>query len=141
MKPNREELAESAELPIDTVADVILAAERMRAQGARTVLASLGVDGAVLVDDQGVRWGESPVDGGRSAVGAGDAMLAGFLAASSAGGDALAEALAWGAAAVRLPGSRMPGTSDVDRASVRVPPTPDRTRRLHAPQHGMERIQ
>jgi 1-phosphofructokinase len=141
VKPNREELAESADLPIDNVADVILAAERMRARGARTVLASLGVDGAMLVDDQGVRWGESPVDRGRSAVGAGDAMLAGFLAASSAGGDALVEALAWGAAAVRLPGSRMPGPSDVDRASVRVPPTPDHTRRLHAPQHGMERIQ
>lgn len=140
VKPNREELAESVGSRLHTVADAILAAQRVRAAGARTVLASLGADGAVLVDDQGVRWGESPVDHGRSTVGAGDAMLAGYLAAAATGGDVLTEALSWGAAAVRLPGSRMPGPSDVDRTGVRVPPTPDRTRRLRRQENGMERI-
>jgi 1-phosphofructokinase len=32
----------------------------------------------------------------------------------------LAEALAWGAAAASLPGSRMPGPGDLDRAAVRL---------------------
>jgi 1-phosphofructokinase len=142
VKPNRDELAETVGFRIDTVADAIRAAEAMRVAGAEAVLASLGADGAVLVGERGARWGESPVDRGRSAVGAGDAMLAGYLAAGTTGGDALVEALSWGAAAVRFPGSRMPGPSDVDRASVRVHPTPDLLRPLSGPHHahGMEQI-
>jgi 1-phosphofructokinase len=140
VKPNRDELAESAGSPIDTIADAVLAAEAMRAAGAEAVLASLGADGAVLVDGRGVRYGESPVDRGRSAVGAGDAMLAGYLAGGVTGGDVLIEALSWGAAAVRFPGSRMPGPDDVDRAAVRVHASADLTRALLGPHHGMEPI-
>ena len=141
IKPNREELAESVGFGIDTLADAVRAAEVLRDKGARTVLASLGADGAVLVDEQGVRYGESPVDRGRSAVGAGDAMLAGYLAGGVTGVDALVEALSWGAAAVRLPGSRMPGPDDVDRGSVRVHTSVDLTRALNGERHTMERIQ
>ncbi|MCT2584303.1 1-phosphofructokinase [Actinophytocola sp. S1-96] len=142
VKPNRDELAETVGFRIDTVADAIRAAEAMRAAGAEAVLASLGADGAVLVGERGARWGESPVDRGRSAVGAGDAMLAGYLAAGTSGSEPLVEALSWGAAAVRFPGSRMPGPSDVDRARVRVHPTPDLLRPLSGPhhEHGMEQI-
>jgi len=140
VKPNREELAESVGFRIDTISDAVRAATAMRAAGAEAVLASLGADGAVLVDGEGVRYGESPVDGGRSAVGAGDAMLAGYLAGGVTGGDVLVEALSWGAAAVRFPGSRMPGPDDVDRASVRVHASVDLTRALQGPHHGMEPI-
>jgi 1-phosphofructokinase len=106
------------------------------------VLASLGADGAVVVDEDGVRYGESPVDRGRSAVGAGDAMLAGFLAAGVSSGDPLVEALSWGAAAVRFPGSRMPGPSDVERGAVLMHGTADLSRQLRGPhqEHGMEQI-
>ncbi|RZS39220.1 1-phosphofructokinase [Herbihabitans rhizosphaerae] len=142
VKPNRDELAEFAGARIDTVGDAVRAAEKMRGAGAGTVLASLGVDGAVLVDGSGARWGESPVDRGRSAVGAGDAMLAGFLAAGADGEHALIEALAWGAAAVRLPGSRMPGPGDVERGAVRLHGAADLSRPLREPHqpHGMERV-
>lgn len=184
VKPNRDELAESVGFRIDTVADAVRAAEAIRAAGAETVLASLGEDGAVLVDADGVRYGESPVDHGRSAVGAGDAMLAGYLAAATVGhdfgsavgsgaenygnvgrngstntsmndateaggpvgggvgGDVLVEALSWGAAAVRFPGSRMPGPSDVDRSAVCVHATADLSRQLSGPHqvHWMEQI-
>ena len=139
VKPNRDELAEFAGFPIATIGDAVRAASRVREAGAETVLASLGADGAVLVGAQGVRYGESPVDRGRSAVGAGDAMLAGYLAGGVTGGDALVEALSWGAAAVRLPGSRMPGPDDVDRTSVRVHASVDQTRPLSS--HGMEQTQ
>jgi 1-phosphofructokinase len=47
-------------------------------------------------------------------------MLAGFLAAGAHGAAALTEALAWGAAAVGLPGSRMPGIDDLRREDVRI---------------------
>ncbi|PXY23009.1 1-phosphofructokinase [Prauserella muralis] len=143
VKPNRDELAEASGSTIETLADAARAAKAMVAAGARTVLASLGADGAVLVDEQGARYGESPVKGGRSSVGAGDAMLAGYLAAGVTGGDALTEALSWGAAAVRLPGSRMPGPADVDRSLVRIQGTPDFSRSLSGQDrvHGMEQIQ
>jgi 1-phosphofructokinase len=127
VKPNADELAAATGMPIRRVGDAVEAAHRLRAAGARTVLASLGADGAVLVEDGGVRYGEAAVAGRRSSVGAGDAMLAGFLAAGGRGEAALVEALAWGAAAVGLPGSRMPGPADIRRDGVKVgPPDPDR---------------
>jgi 1-phosphofructokinase len=76
----------------------------------------------VLVDADTVVSGDSPVDRPRSTVGAGDALLAGFLAAGATGSPALAEALAWGAAAVSLPGSRMPGPESLQRHRVRIHP-------------------
>ncbi|MDG4831350.1 1-phosphofructokinase [Solwaraspora sp. WMMD1047] len=120
LKPNREELAEAVGRRMESLADVVAAAEQLRSWGAAAVLASLGADGAVLVDATGVVSGDCPVARPRSSVGAGDALLAGFLAAGAAGPAALAEGLAWGAAAVRLPGSRMPGPADLNRADVQV---------------------
>lgn len=120
VKPNREELAEATGLPVRTVGDAVAAAQALRAAGPATVLASLGPDGAVLVDADGAVHGEAHVETPRGSVGAGDAMLAGFLAAGGQGVAALAESLAWGAAAAGLPGSAMPRPGDVDRDAVRI---------------------
>jgi 1-phosphofructokinase len=120
IKPNREELAEAAGRPVTTLGEAVAAAGELRRRGARAVLASLGADGALLVDDAGAVHGEAAVPRPRSAVGAGDAMLAGFLAGGGSGPEALAEALAWGAAATSLPGSRMPRPGDLDPSAVRV---------------------
>jgi len=130
VKPNRDELAEAVGRPLHTLGDVVAAAEQLRAWGAGTVLASLGADGAVLVEAGGVLIGECPTAVRRSSVGAGDAMLAGFLAVGAVGAAALAEALAWGAAAVSLPGSRMPGAADIRRDAIRLHQGPDLTRAL-----------
>jgi 1-phosphofructokinase len=130
VKPNREELAEAAGSELVTLGDVIRACESLREAGAGTVLASLGAAGAVLVDESGVLTGVSPVSVPRSTVGAGDALLAGFLAAGAQGEAALVEGLAWGAAAVSLPGSRMPGPKDLDRTRIRIDRDPDRERPL-----------
>jgi 1-phosphofructokinase len=127
VKPNRDELAEVVGRALPSLGDVVDAAHELRSWGAGAVLASLGAEGAVLVDDDGVVVGSAPVDRPRSAVGAGDALLAGFLAAGAKGTDALTEALAWGAAAVSLPGSRMPGPADLQRHRVRIHP-PDELR-------------
>jgi 1-phosphofructokinase len=134
VKPNREELAEAVGAPIDSLRDVVEAAAWLRGRGAAAVLVSLGADGAVLVDGDGVAVGESaPVLEPRSTVGAGDALLAGFLAAGeagAAGAESLAEGMAWGAAAVRLPGSRMPGPGDIHRDDIHVHRRPDLGRSL-----------
>jgi 1-phosphofructokinase len=118
IKPNREELAEATGRQLLTVGDVVAAAEELRGRGVGAVLASLGADGAVLVDETGATFGVATIDRARSAVGAGDSMLAGFLAAGGRGPGALAEALAWGAAAASLPGSRMPTPDDLDHGAV-----------------------
>lgn len=120
VKPNREELAEVSGLPVDTVGQAVTAARTLLERGAKAVLASLGADGAVLVEAAGAWYGRAPVDAPVSSVGAGDATLAGFLAGGGHGPAALREALAFGAAAVRLPGSRMPGPADLDRSAVLI---------------------
>lgn len=120
VKPNQRELAQASGMPVASRADALAAIHRIRAAGARTVLASLGADGALLVDAGGAYHASAEVSAPRSTVGAGDAMLAGFLAAGGSGAEALAEAVAWGAAAVSLPGSRMPTPSDLDRDAVKT---------------------
>ena len=120
VKPNRDELAEVTGQRLATITDVVAAASRLRDLGAGAVLASLGAEGAVLVDDEGAIHGRTPAVPPLSSVGAGDAMLAGFLAAGGKGADALVEALAWGAAAVLQPGSGMPSPHDIDRAAIRL---------------------
>ncbi|MEO3756043.1 1-phosphofructokinase [Streptomyces sp. B6B3] len=132
VKPNADELAEAVGRPLATVGDAVKAAEELCGRGARAVLASLGADGQVLVDASGVAYhGAAPVPAGsvRSDVGAGDASLAGFLTFGGGAGpspasgrypQALAAAVAHGAAAVRLPGSAMPAPGDLDLAAVTV---------------------
>lgn len=116
IKPNLHELAEAVDRPLWTIRDVVDAATQLRAAGAGAVLASLGADGAVLVDGYDILYGSAPVPMLRSAVGAGDALLAGFLAGSGAGPKALIEGLAWAAAACALPGTAVPSAADIDRA-------------------------
>ncbi|MFI1764216.1 1-phosphofructokinase [Streptomyces sp. NPDC020800] len=120
VKPNAEELAEAVGRPLATVGDAMKAAEELRGMGARAVLASLGADGQLLVDDAGAWFGSARVDTVRSNVGAGDSSLAGFLIAGGTGPEALASAVAHGAAAVQLPGSVMPAPADLDPAAVTV---------------------
>lgn len=120
VKPNAEELAQAVGRPLATLGDAVKAAEELRAWGARAVLASLGADGQLLVDEGGVHYGSAPVAAVRSNVGAGDASLAGLLTAGGTGPAALAAAVAHGAAAVQLPGSLMPTPADLDTAAVTV---------------------
>ena len=128
IKPNLEELAEVAGRPLRTLGDVVAAAEDARRTTGGAVLVSLGAAGAVLVDGGTPLHAEARASEVRSAVGAGDNALAGFLAAASVGRDREAtvrEAVAWGSVAVRAPGSLASPVTDADRRSVRVHPTLD----------------
>jgi 1-phosphofructokinase len=122
LKPNEDELAEVVGVVLEKFGDVVAGADKLRSYGVGTVLVSLGPSGAVLVDDAGAFHAEGPTLVPRSTVGAGDALLAGFLASGGEGPAALAEGVAWAAAACVLPGTAMPGPADLHRDEVRLQP-------------------
>ena len=129
VKPNVHELAELTGRVPQTLGEVIEAAQEVRRRGARTVLASLGGDGAILVDATGAVWGHAPVDRVVSTVGAGDAMLAGYLSCPQGRSEALATALQWGAAAVQNEGTLF--SPNAPTAQVTMSATIDLARPLH----------
>ena len=131
VKPNREELQELARRPIVMLGEVIEAARDLIAQGCGAVLVSLGADGAVYVDAATAAHAEARVPDATNPVGAGDALLAGFLAAG-ARVEALPVAVAWAVAAVRSRGTRMRAVTEADRAAVVVHEGIDLSRRLLA---------
>lgn len=129
VKPNLAELEETVGRPLPTVGEVAAATEELVEMGAQAVLASLGPDGALLRSAGGCWYAESPVTA-RNAVGAGDALLAGYLSEGRGGRPALVTAVAWGAAAAALPGSAMPQPHDLRPDLVRVASRVPRDRRL-----------
>ncbi len=134
IKPNVHELGSLAHRPLRTLGDVVGAAEQLRERGVRVVLVSLGADGAVLVDQAGALHGTAPVSQVINTVGAGDALLAGYLqiryADPTAREDALANALRWGAVAVQHAGTTFPDMIAAHtQISVSVGPV-DAARRL-----------
>jgi 1-phosphofructokinase len=115
VKPNAHELAEVTGRLIRTIGDVTAAAEQLRAKGLGTVLVSLGRDGAVLVDGNGALHGRAAAVTAVNTVGAGDAFLAGYLAADASASlraDRLASALRWGATAVQHQGTLLSRVDD-----------------------------
>ena len=130
IKPNADELAELTGVELRTWADVVEQADKLCTEGVGTVLVSLGAHGALLVDSTGVTRAYSPPVEVRSTVGAGDSTLAGFLAAGADGPEALRTAVAFGTAAVTLPGSAMPGPTDTHVDRVVVDEDPDLSRPL-----------
>ncbi len=116
IKPNLEELEELVGQSLPTLGDVLEAARRLIAGGVGAVVVSLGEHGAIGVDEHQAVHAIATVDKPLSTVGAGDCLLAGYLAAIEAGAslaDAVISGVRWGAAAVCLPGSRVPGPADV----------------------------
>ena len=94
IKPNEAELRE-----LCGEGDVQTLAEKAQALGAQNVLCSCGAAGALLLTERGeVIECEAPHGTVKSTVGAGDALLAGFLAALE-NGKSPAEALTYGVAA------------------------------------------
>lgn len=81
IKPNNHELGEIFGVKIESKADVITYAKKMQEKGARNVLVSMAGDGAVLVAEDGsIFQSEAPEGKVVNSVGAGDSMVAGFIA-------------------------------------------------------------
>jgi 1-phosphofructokinase len=129
VKPNLAELEAIAGRRLITLGEAIDAACEVVSRGVGAVLLSMGRDGAIFVDADGaLTHAEAAIDDAVNTVGAGDALLAGFLAAG-ADSASLPEAIAWSVAAVRSPGTRMRAVTDADRAEVIVHDRVDRDRR------------
>ena len=123
IKPNAEELSEVVGRPLLTVGAVGAAARELVAAGVRTVLVSLGGDGAVLVEADAAYYGRAQASRVVNTAGAGDAFLAGYLAAGQEPApERLALALRYGAAAVAQPGTLLtdPPTGPAAAGSVTV---------------------
>ncbi|MEJ3750989.1 hexose kinase [Actinomycetes bacterium KLBMP 9797] len=123
VKPNRDELAELVGRPIDTVTDAIAGGREIRARTGGTVLVSLGADGALLLTEAGGWHAASPPVTPLNSTGAGDALLAGYLADDTARPPArLAYAVSIGASACLAKATADLPDELVDPARVRVRP-------------------
>lgn len=81
IKPNNHELGEIFGVTIQEKEDVVAYAKKLQEKGARNVLISMAGDGAVLVAEDGtVYQSDAPKGKVVNSVGAGDSMVAGFLA-------------------------------------------------------------
>lgn len=81
IKPNNHELGEMFGVKLETEEQIIHYAKELQALGARNVLISMAGDGAILVSEDGAVY-KMGVPSGKvvNSVGAGDSMVAGFLA-------------------------------------------------------------
>lgn len=81
IKPNNYELGELFQVEIKTKEEAIEYANKLRELGARNVLVSMAKEGAVLVCEDGTSYKcRAPEGKVVNSVGAGDSMVAGFLA-------------------------------------------------------------
>ncbi|MDQ1145447.1 1-phosphofructokinase [Bacillus sp. SORGH_AS 510] len=81
IKPNHHELGELFDTTITCVEEVIPYAQKLVEMGAKNVIVSLAGDGAVLINKEIVLFAEVPKGVVKNSVGAGDSMVAGFVAA------------------------------------------------------------
>jgi 1-phosphofructokinase len=81
IKPNHHELGELFETTISNVEEVIPFGKKLVEMGAKNVIVSLAGNGAVLINEHTTLQAEVPRGQVRNSVGAGDSMVAGFLAA------------------------------------------------------------
>ena len=123
IKPNTVELAELTGRSLMTLGDVADAAAELVSRGIQTVLVSLGGDGAVLAEAGTVLHGFAPAERVVNTAGAGDALLAGYLAApaASAAEARLANALRFGASAVAQPGTVFVPPATYPPVTMRAP--------------------
>lgn len=81
IKPNNHELGEIFNVTLEKKDEVVEYAKRLQEKGARNVLVSMAGEGAVLVTENGeVYKADAPKGILKNSVGAGDSMVAGFLA-------------------------------------------------------------
>ena len=119
IKPNDEEL-EAYFGKLDTE-KLIAAAKELHSGGIENVAVSLGAKGSILVSDEGIFRATPPKIDAVSTIGAGDSMIAGFIAAETLGVDdesKLRMASAFGTAACLREGTNPPLPEDISRIAA-----------------------
>ena len=88
IKPNNHELGEIFGKQLNSDEEILECAKKLQQQGAKNVLVSMAGDGAMLLDEYGVCHRVAAYKGTvKNSVGAGDSMVAGFLAGYLQTGD------------------------------------------------------
>ena len=88
IKPNKDELQETFNVKINTKEQIVEYAKKLQEMGAQNVLISLGGDGAILITKEGKEYyKQAPKGKVVNTVGAGDSMVAGFIAGYLENGD------------------------------------------------------
>lgn len=86
IKPNNHELGEMFGVTLKTNEEIVVYARKLKEMGARNVLVSMAGDGAMLLDENGKIHVCGVCKGVvKNSVGAGDSMVAGFIAGSRQG--------------------------------------------------------
>lgn len=81
IKPNNHELEELFNVKLNGIDDIITYAKKLKEMGAKNVLVSMGKDGALLInEDEKVLISNVAKGEVKNSVGAGDSMVAGFIA-------------------------------------------------------------
>lgn len=85
IKPNHHELGELFQTDIQTKEEAAAIAQKLIDGGTENVIVSMGGAGAVFVSKEGAYFAESPKGTVKNTVGAGDSMVAAFMAKIDAG--------------------------------------------------------
>lgn len=81
IKPNNHELGEMFHVKLSGLNDIVKYAKKLQEMGAKNVLISMAGDGALFICQNGkVYFSEAPKGTVKNSVGAGDSMVAGFIA-------------------------------------------------------------
>lgn len=81
IKPNHHEIAEMFNVEIKSIDELLVYGRKLKEMGAQNVLISMGGDGAVLItENDDVFQSNVPKGTVKNSVGAGDSMVAGFMA-------------------------------------------------------------
>ncbi|HXP97810.1 MAG TPA: 1-phosphofructokinase [Telmatospirillum sp.] len=123
VKPNRAELEAWIGHPLPDMASVAVAARALVARGIPLVVVSLGEKGALFATDAQVLLATSPVVACASTVGAGDAMVAGIVAALHEKApleDIARLATAFAVGKLGLPGPNLPSRAEIEARAAKV---------------------
>ncbi len=98
IKPNQHELGELFNVEISSVEDAVKYGRKLLEKGPENVIVSLGSDGALLLNKEVSAYANVPKGELKNSVGAGDSLVAGFIASYVENGDYI-EAFKYGIAA------------------------------------------
>lgn len=80
VKPNHRELEAWIGHPLNSLEEIIAAAQQLKAEGIENVIISMGAEGSLWINNEGVLKAEPPkCENVVSTVGAGDSMVAGLI--------------------------------------------------------------
>ena len=126
VKPNDVEIQQLTGLPVKSTTEIAAAAHSLQQSGIANVVVSLGKDGALLINENGLWRAESPRVEERNPIGAGDSLVGGLVWGLSEGLD-VPEALRWGiacgAATASLSGTAVGSVRCVEKLLPQVPIT------------------